>query len=162
MFGIGGIELLLIAIFGFLIIGPEKLPQMAKTLGKALSKFKGAQVQMQKVIKEEIYNPEKETPLDAVTKVANKASSGAAAEKGRAVSKARNEVSADTAGATATTSAADTAGATATTSAADTNAAGANQSPSFSARKAAYEQNRAAQSATQGSSNSSQAKKEGE
>lgn len=150
MFGIGGIELLLIAIFGFLIIGPEKLPQMAKTLGKALSKFKGAQVQMQKVIKEEIYNPEKETPLDAVTKVANKASSGAAAEKGRAVSKARNEVSADTAGATATTSAA------------DTNAAGANQSPSFSERKAAYEQKRAAQSATQGSSNSSQAKKEGE
>ena len=35
MFGIGGFELFLILLFGFLIFGPDKLPAIAKTLGKA-------------------------------------------------------------------------------------------------------------------------------
>ena len=34
MFGIGGFELFLILLFGFLIFGPDKLPAMAKTLGR--------------------------------------------------------------------------------------------------------------------------------
>ena len=43
MFGIGGFELFLILLFGFLIFGPDKLPAMAKTLGKAIAKFRNAQ-----------------------------------------------------------------------------------------------------------------------
>ncbi|MEF2672829.1 twin-arginine translocase TatA/TatE family subunit, partial [Adlercreutzia sp.] len=42
MFGIGGFELFLILLFGFLIFGPDKLPAMAKTLGKAIAKFRNA------------------------------------------------------------------------------------------------------------------------
>ena len=53
MFGIGGFELFLILLFGFLIFGPDKLPAMAKTLGKAIAKFRSAQDEMNKVIKEE-------------------------------------------------------------------------------------------------------------
>ena len=39
MFGIGGFELFLILLFGFLIFGPDKLPQLAKTIGMAVQKF---------------------------------------------------------------------------------------------------------------------------
>ncbi len=61
MFGIGGFELFLILLFGFLIFGPDKLPAMAKTLGKAIAKFRSAQDEMNKVIKEEkIFDPDAE------------------------------------------------------------------------------------------------------
>ena len=43
VFGIGGTELFLILLFGFLIFGPDKLPAIAKTVGKAISKFRSAQ-----------------------------------------------------------------------------------------------------------------------
>ena len=73
MFGIGGFELFLILLFGFLIFGPDKLPAMAKTLGKALAKFRDAQEEMNKVIKTEVYDPNSDepfkNPLDALAKV---------------------------------------------------------------------------------------------
>lgn len=58
MFGIGGFELFIILLFGFLIFGPDKLPEMAKTLGAALRKFKQAQAEMESVIKGEVLNVE--------------------------------------------------------------------------------------------------------
>lgn len=42
MFGIGMQELIIIAIVALLIVGPKKLPDLAKTLGKGLSEFKKA------------------------------------------------------------------------------------------------------------------------
>ena len=82
MFGIGGFELFLILLFGFLIFGPDKLPAMAKTLGRAIAKFRNAQDEMNKVIKEEkIFDPDAEdpfkNPLDALSKMGDAASSGA-------------------------------------------------------------------------------------
>ena len=82
MFGIGGFELFLILLFGFLIFGPDKLPAMAKTLGKAIAKFRSAQDEMNKVIKEEkIFDPNAEdpfkNPLEALEKMRNAAESGA-------------------------------------------------------------------------------------
>ena len=40
MFGIGMQELLVIGIVALLIVGPKKLPDLAKTLGKSLSEFR--------------------------------------------------------------------------------------------------------------------------
>ncbi|PKN71254.1 MAG: twin-arginine translocase subunit TatB [Deltaproteobacteria bacterium HGW-Deltaproteobacteria-12] len=42
MFGIGFQELIIIAIIALLIVGPKKLPDLAKTLGKGLSEFRKA------------------------------------------------------------------------------------------------------------------------
>lgn len=42
MFGIGFQELLIIAIIALLIVGPKKLPDLAKTLGKGFSEFRKA------------------------------------------------------------------------------------------------------------------------
>jgi Tat protein translocase TatB subunit len=42
MFGLGMPEILLILALALIIIGPKKLPDLAKTLGKSLREFKGA------------------------------------------------------------------------------------------------------------------------
>ncbi len=59
MFGIGGFELFIILLFGFLVFGPDKLPEIARTVGAALRKFKQAQEEMEAVIKDEVIDPEK-------------------------------------------------------------------------------------------------------
>ena len=55
MFGIGGFELFLILLFGFLIFGPEKLPAIAKTVGQAIGKFRKAQEEMSGTLKAEVF-----------------------------------------------------------------------------------------------------------
>lgn len=76
MFGIGGTELFLILLFGFLLFGPDKLPSMAKTAGKAIAKFKNAQEEVTKVVQNEIIDPTSDepfkNPLDAVEKLSKK------------------------------------------------------------------------------------------
>ncbi len=79
MFGIGGFEFFLILIFGFLIVGPDRLPAMAKTVGQAINKFRGAQEEMNKVIKTEVYDPDSKEPfkdpLEALEKMGQSKSS---------------------------------------------------------------------------------------
>lgn len=55
--GIGGTELVIILVFGFLIFGPDRLPAMGRTIGRALRQFQQAQDQMNKMVKTEIYDP---------------------------------------------------------------------------------------------------------
>ena len=42
MFGIGITEIILILVVALLLIGPDKLPELAKSLGKGLAEFKHA------------------------------------------------------------------------------------------------------------------------
>lgn len=42
MFGIGMPELILIMVVALIVIGPKKLPDLAKSLGRALGEFKKA------------------------------------------------------------------------------------------------------------------------
>lgn len=60
MFGIGGTELAIILIFAFLIFGPDKLPAIAKTVGQAIAKFRDVQNEMNQVVKEEVYDPDRD------------------------------------------------------------------------------------------------------
>ena len=65
MFGIGGFEFFIIIVFAFLIIGPDKFPELAKSAGKFVSKFRSAKNEMDKVIKTEVYDPNAEDPFQA-------------------------------------------------------------------------------------------------
>lgn len=57
MFGISGTELLIILFFGFLILGPEKLPQVGRTVGRAIRQFRDASEAANKKFKEEVADP---------------------------------------------------------------------------------------------------------
>ena len=46
MFGIGEGELAIIVVFGFLLFGPDKLPQMGRTIGRAIRQFRETQEKM--------------------------------------------------------------------------------------------------------------------
>lgn len=57
VFGIGEGELALILIFAFMIFGPDKLPGMGRTLGRALRQFKNAQEGFTQVVQTNIVDP---------------------------------------------------------------------------------------------------------
>ena len=57
MFGIGGTELAIILIFGFLMFGPDKLPGLGRTLGKAIRQFREAEEGFTKVVQTEFVEP---------------------------------------------------------------------------------------------------------
>lgn len=61
MFGIGMPELLLILAVALIVIGPKKLPDLARSLGKAMGEFKRATNDLKESI-------EKDTGIDEVRK----------------------------------------------------------------------------------------------
>ncbi|MCE5282657.1 MAG: Sec-independent protein translocase protein TatB [Deltaproteobacteria bacterium] len=58
MFGIGMPELLVIAVIALLVVGPKKLPEIAKALGKGLSEFRKVTESATDTIKETLKTDE--------------------------------------------------------------------------------------------------------
>ena len=48
MFGIGMTELLVILAIGLIVIGPKKLPELARSLGKGLAEFRRASTEIRR------------------------------------------------------------------------------------------------------------------
>ena len=57
MFGIGETELAIIVLFAFLIFGPDKLPGMGRTIGRALRQFRDAQEGFSEVVQNQVMDP---------------------------------------------------------------------------------------------------------
>jgi Tat protein translocase TatB subunit len=69
MFGIGMTELLVILTIGLIVIGPKKLPELARSLGKGLAEFRRASTEVRReflqVADEARIDPAPQKPADA-------------------------------------------------------------------------------------------------
>jgi len=59
MFGLGFPELLLIFAIALIVFGPKKLPDLGKSIGRAMAEFKKAQQELQDSIQSEMKDVEK-------------------------------------------------------------------------------------------------------
>ena len=146
MFGIGGFELFLILLFGFLIFGPDKLPALAKTLGQAIAKFRDAQAEMTSQLKiDELVKGATSAPERSAKPASRPAATGSAA----AAKAAPAPVPAPQPAPAAQPEAAEGAESAGTAPAASASEApAAEERPlSFSERKARYERERQARAA---------------
>lgn len=64
MFGIGLPELIVIAIIALLVVGPKKLPELAKSLGKGLTEFRRAADDVSENIKDTLKPDEVKKEVD--------------------------------------------------------------------------------------------------
>jgi Tat protein translocase TatB subunit len=65
MFGIGFPEMIIILIVALLVVGPSKLPELARTLGKAFTEFRRMADEVKETFDEEVMK--EETPKAAET-----------------------------------------------------------------------------------------------
>ena len=69
MFGIGFPELLLVMAIALIVLGPKRLPDIARALGRGLSEFKKATDEMKQTFNEETRNHELKRPLGSPGKL---------------------------------------------------------------------------------------------
>jgi len=63
VFGISGFELLIIAVFILLIFGPDKLPEIARTISRFTREFRAARDAMEGMIRAEMYTADRNERL---------------------------------------------------------------------------------------------------
>jgi TatA/E family protein of Tat protein translocase len=80
VFGISGTELVLVAVFVLIIFGPDKIPEIARTVGKAVATFKRVQEDTERLIKAEMFSANTpESDSDSESGVPNPADTAASA-----------------------------------------------------------------------------------
>ncbi len=63
MFNIGLPELILILVVALIVLGPRRLPEIAKALGRGLAEFKRATEEVKRQIEEEVSSLEEEVKV---------------------------------------------------------------------------------------------------
>jgi sec-independent protein translocase protein TatB len=68
MFGMSGTELIIILVLALLLLGPEKLPEMAKLAGKTMREFQKATDDVRSTVEREFHRLEQEADVNAPPK----------------------------------------------------------------------------------------------
>lgn len=76
MFGIGTTELLIIMLVALIVLGPTKLPGIARSLGKALGEFRRVSTDVQRTLNLEAARIEEDEKQKTKPKAATKEKSG--------------------------------------------------------------------------------------
>jgi sec-independent protein translocase protein TatB len=70
MFGIGMTELLVILAVALIVFGPTRLPELARSLGKAMNEFRRASTDLRQTFREAVDDPKPETAPAATPVIA--------------------------------------------------------------------------------------------
>ena len=70
MFGLGIPELIVIFVIALVVFGPKKLPELGKSIGRAMAEFKKASEEFQESVRSEMKEVEKSADLEKVKKLA--------------------------------------------------------------------------------------------
>ena len=71
MFGLGLPELIVIFVIALVVFGPKKLPDLGKSVGRAMAEFKKAQQEFQESVQAEMKEVENTTNLKEVKELAS-------------------------------------------------------------------------------------------
>ena len=144
---------MIILLFGFLIFGPEKLPAIAKTVGKGIAKFRAAQQDMSEVLKEsDAFDPNSDEPFKDPTETIDKLASTAEKHMRSAVSDTTAAVKSKTHDNAAKPAVSAPSVSSAPRQASSAAVGNSVKSESFTERKARYERERAAKMAAEAAS----------
>lgn len=66
MFSLGGSELLIVAILALLLFGPDKIPQLARTIGRFTREFNKYKDIMESTLRDEIYRADPGPDANAI------------------------------------------------------------------------------------------------
>jgi TatA/E family protein of Tat protein translocase len=65
MFGIGMTELAVILVVALIVFGPTKLPELARSLGRAMAEFRRASTDLRQTLREAVEEPRVAPPQPA-------------------------------------------------------------------------------------------------
>ena len=82
MFGIGMPELIIIMVIALVVIGPQKLPELARSLGKGMSEFKSAAEGFKQTMEDSTRVADSKEPTAKEAAPAEPVAEPAVAEKG--------------------------------------------------------------------------------
>lgn len=71
MFGLGVPELIVIFVIALLVFGPRKLPDLGKSIGRAMAEFKKASDDFQESVRSEMKEVEKSVDIEEVRKLSD-------------------------------------------------------------------------------------------
>ena len=69
MFGLGLPEILVIFVIALIVFGPKKLPDLGRSIGRAMAEFKKASEEFQETVKSEMKEVEKTVDVDEIKKI---------------------------------------------------------------------------------------------